>query len=241
MALAPGTKLNNGAYIGAGGEVVFPGLSDPDQGYVMVNGQFVPYTPPTTVTRPDPEPRTVNKGNDTVTYTYEPAVSSAALAASASLTPTASSGGGGSPAALGFDLYERSFDMMLRAEQARQQSIDQSLNIAQLFVELERASPTRAADLAVRLGLPGLEPDLSLTKAFTNAQTMGSFGGKVGSQDVRLPFSFSGQELSFLDRAPQVASIFRDIGDRFGLSNVLESSAANLIPAGRSLISLAGG
>lgn len=232
MALAPGTKLNNGAYIGAGGEIVWPGLSDPDQGYVMVNGQFVPYTPPATVTRPDPV---------TYTYEYQPPVSSTALTASASITPTTSGGGDGSPAALGFDLYERSFDMMLRAEQARQQSIDQSLNIAQLFVELERASPTRAADLAVRLGLPGLEPDLSLTKAFTNAQTMGSFGGKVGSQDVRLPFSFSGQELSFLDRAPQVASIFRDIGDRFGLPNVLESSAANLIPAGRSLISLAGG
>lgn len=234
MAL-PGTQLNNGSYVGAGGQVVMPGLNGGD--WVMVNGKWQEYTPP-----PPEPPKTkassTSAGPKIPAVTYTPPVSTTALTTSANITPGDSSG---NPAALGFDLHERSFDMMLRAEASRQAAIDQSVRIATLITEMERTSPTRAAELAVQLGMPDLQPDLGFTKNFTNGKTMGMFSGQVGTQDVKLPWSFSGRELTFLDQNDTVANIFRDIGERFGLPNLLETSQANLLPTSRGLVSLAGG
>lgn len=170
---------------------------------------------------------------------YVPPVSTESLTTSANVTPVAQSGG--DPAALGFDLHERSVDLMLRVEASRQASIDQSVRIATLITEMERSSPTRAAALAVQLGMPQLQPDLkSVTSPFVNDGTMGTFGGTVGTQSLRLPFSFSGKELTFLDQNDEVARIFADIGEQFGLPNILERSQAFAIPASGALPSLAG-
>lgn len=55
--------------------------------------------------------------------------------------------------AAGFPLFAQMMDFVLRAQAERRAMIDQSVSIARLFSDLSRVSPTRAADMAVRLGL----------------------------------------------------------------------------------------
>mgnify|MGYP006935507453 CR=1 FL=1 len=142
---------------------------------------------------------------------------------------------GTSPVATGVDLMKMMLDSVFNAERLRQSGVDQTVSIARLFADLERASPTRAADLAVSLGIPGLQPDLSVAKRFVNEGTTGIFGGTVGTQSVSLPFAFSGKELSFLGSNPNVSTVLTDIADRFGRPDIVKSSLDALIPAGGGL------
>lgn len=160
------------------------------------------------------------------------------ITATAGVTP-ASAETGGSPVATGFELFRETFDMLMQAEQARRQGIDQQINIASLFSELSRASPSQAAELAVRTGLTGMEPNLDWANAFsTGAHT--TFGGEIGSQNVSLPWSFSGHQLSFLRDRPNVERMLMDVADFLGRPDILSESMNGLIPANRSLIGMAG-
>lgn len=152
------------------------------------------------------------------------------------VTPVNAGTPGAAPAAQGFEMFQAMLDNVLNSEKLRQSAIDQQVNIARLAADLERVSPTRAADLAVSLGIPGLEPDLSFANSFANADTTGVFGGKVGSQNIKLPFAFSGKELSFLGNNPNVANVLSDIGDRFGRPDLLRQSAASAIPTSSSIL-----
>ena len=151
-----------------------------------------------------------------------------------------SSGAGGQPAAVGFPLFESTLNLLLNANQQRLASIDQTISIAQLFTELDRVSPTRAADLAVRLGIDPTQ-DFSFAGEFGSggplaAASGGRVGGQIGNQQVSIPGVFSGQELSFLGSNPNVARVVGDIADKFGLPDVFNRSAAALIPTSGSLL-----
>lgn len=123
----------------------------------------------------------------------------------------------------------------MRAEQLRQHGIDQTIDIARLFAEMERVSPTRAADFAVALGMPQMQPDFGWTSRFVNEGTTGLFGGKVGTQNVKLPFAFSGRELNFFNNNKNVASVIQDIAARFGRPDLLANSASTLLPTSQAL------
>lgn len=143
--------------------------------------------------------------------------------------------GSGSPVAQGYELFAAQLSYVLQAEQLRQNAIDQQVNFAKYVTELARVSPTRAADIATQLGIPGLEPDLRWANRFAGPDATGIFGGRVGSQDIRQPIAFSGKELNFFQQNPNVASIISDIGERFGRPDVLANSMASMIPGGANL------
>jgi len=156
-------------------------------------------------------------------------VSSTGLDFAAGLTPASLSDPGSSPVANGFPLLRESFEMMLAADEARRASIDQEIRFQTMFAQLLGDDPAVAADLAVRLGMPGLEPDLQYLNRFaTGAQS--TFGGKVGSQEVTLPFSFNRGQLRFLDANPNVARAVQSVSERFRRPDVLQTSMASLLP-----------
>lgn len=165
-------------------------------------------------------------------------VSFPGLDVTAQMTPVTLDTPGASPVATGFDLFRETFDMLLEAEAAKRAAIDQDISIAQLFSELQRASPTQAADLATRLGLPGQEPDLGFANIFGRGANT-TFGGKVGTQDLALPWSFSGKQLSFLQSAPNVAGVLGDISARFGRPDIFSESVRGLIPTSGGLAGMA--
>lgn len=151
-------------------------------------------------------------------------------------------GTGGQPVAAGFPIFQNMIDLILRANADRRASIDQSLSIAQLFTELERISPTRAADMATRLGVTEGNVDMSFLNLFGTgtgfAQAGGPrIGGQVGNQTVSLPAALSGQEQAFLGSNPNVARIVKDVASKFGLPDIFERSAAGRIPAMSSILS----
>lgn len=154
------------------------------------------------------------------------------LLGSPAITPVNAQTPGATPVAQGFDLMMQMLNSVLNAEKLRQSAVDQTVNIAQLVAELQRSSPTRAADLATSLGIPGLEPDLSFANAFSGDRSTGVFGGRVGTQDINLPFAFSGKELSFLTDNQNVAKVLNDVAERFGRPDLLRTSLSSLIPAG---------
>lgn len=152
------------------------------------------------------------------------------------------SSGGGTPAAFGFPLFAQMIDLTLRASADRRASIDQTINIARLFVELERVSPTRAASLATQLGLEsGI--DLSSLNAFGQGQRLApASGGRIGSTNfpgVSLPQALSGRDLSFLSANPNVANIVADFAESVGLPDIFSRSQAGLIPTSGLLTGLA--
>lgn len=144
----------------------------------------------------------------------------------------------GSPVAQGYELFAAQLDFVLRSEQLRQNAQDQQINFVKYMTELGRVSPTRAAELATKLGIPGLEPDLQFANAFSNSASTGVFGGSVGTQKINLPFAFNGKELSFFEQNKNVASVVADIGDYFGRPDILSNSLASLIPGGSNLFKL---
>lgn len=147
----------------------------------------------------------------------------------------APSGWGNTPVAQGAELMFAMLDATMRAEQLRQHAIDQTVDIAKLFAEFERVSPTRAADLAVALGMPQMQPDFGWTSRFSNEATTGLFGGKVGTQNVKLPMAFSGRELSFFGQNKNAASVIADIADRFGRPDLFNTSQGALLPTSQAL------
>jgi hypothetical protein len=161
-----------------------------------------------------------------------------AAVASPFINPAMPGAAGTQPVAQGFDLLMGVLDRLLQAEQVRQQGINQQVDIARLFTELQRASPTQAADLAVRMGLPQFQPDLSFANQFAGPKTTGTFGGRTGTQDIKLPFALNGKELSFLGNNPNVAGMLKDIGGAFGRPDFLQNSIASAIPTSSSLTSL---
>lgn len=221
---------NPSSFLQAGSNALgtYTNPSIPGGSFDIVNGNlvFVPgtSTPAPTATTPAPKPASNFPDSVPTANVANPVV-----------TPVTADTPGAQAAASGFDLFQAMLDNVLKAEQLRQSAIDQQVNIAQLFADMQRASPTQAADLAVKLGIPGLEPDLSFANAFTNAGTTGTFGGRVGTQDIQLPFAFSGKELTFLGNNPNVSSIISDIGSRFGRPDVLKNSMAALLPTNTSL------
>lgn len=152
------------------------------------------------------------------------------------------SSGGGQPAAFGFPLFAQMIDLTLRASADRRASIDQTINLGRLMVELERVSPTRAASLATQLGLEsGI--DLSSLNAFGQGQRLApASGGRIGSTNfpgVSLPQSLSGRDLSFLSANPNVANIVADFAESVGLPDIFSRSQAGLIPTSGLLTGLA--
>jgi len=161
----------------------------------------------------------------------------AGLTAATLASPTAS------PVAFGFPLFERTVGLILQAEESRRRGIQQTIDIQRLLVELQQTSPTRAADFAVRLGLP--EEDFSFLGAFGSGQVPavsggGRIGGTVGSQQVSLPGTFSGAELTFLNANRNIAGVIQDVATKFGLPDIFSRSAAAAIPTSRTLAGSAG-
>ncbi len=152
------------------------------------------------------------------------------------------SSGGGQPAAFGFPLFAQMIDLTLRASADRRASIDQTINLGRLMVELERVSPTRAASLATQLGLES-GVDLSSINAFGQGQRLApASGGRIGSTNfpgVSLPQSLSGRDLSFLSANPNVANIVADFAESVGLPDIFSRSQAGLIPTSGLLTGLA--
>ena len=153
------------------------------------------------------------------------------------MTPVNANTPGASPVAQGYEMFQMMLDNILNAEKLRQSAVNQQVDIANLFAQLEKASPSQAANLAVRLGVPGLEPDLSYANAFAGPGSTGTFGGKVGSQNITLPFAFSGSELAFLGNNPNLSSGISDIAAALGRPDVLRNSMASLIPTNSNLFS----
>ncbi len=148
------------------------------------------------------------------------------------------------PVATGFDLFERTIDLLLRTEQEKRATLDQAVQTAGLLTELERVSPTRAAGIATRLGLPD-RINFDFTRAFgagAGPLTSGGTGpitGQIGGQQIRLPGQFSGQELAFLDANPGVGNVLSDIADFLGAPDLIARSRANVIPTSRQLTAIA--
>lgn len=164
----------------------------------------------------------------------------------------------GSPAATGFPLFERTVQLILQADAARRATIDQNVSIIRTLIELERASPTRAAGLAAGLGLEG--PNLSFVNALTSqgpafggltAGGLGggafggmgdtpSFGGSVAGQELSLPLGLSGQQLANLVANPNVAAGVLDVADFFGRPDFFRQSQAALLPTSQQLLGTVG-
>lgn len=155
--------------------------------------------------------------------------------ASPYITPVGLNSPGATPVAQGFELFQVMLENILKAEALRQSAVDQQVNISNLFAQLQKASPSQAANLATIMGMPGLEPNLSYANSFAGPQSTGTFGGKVGTQQINLPFAFSGRELSFLGNNPNVASGIADIASAIGRPDFLQNSMAALIPTGGNL------
>lgn len=152
-------------------------------------------------------------------------------------------GGTGIDTAFGFPLLAQTADLILRANQERRAGIDQSLSLAQYLLELERVSPTRAADFATQFGLES-PTDFSFVNRFIGGGPFpqargGTVGGVVGGQQVRIPGTLSGRQLSFLDSNANVARLFQDVAERFGLPDIFQQSASAAIPTSGSLLQLA--
>ena len=211
-------QIGGGAHLGPNGEVI---VSAPDRAtgemkdWQMVDGQWVEFnftpaaTPAPVATTPAATP-----------------VSASGYTTAATLTPSAVAGGG-SPAATGFPLFRESFNMMLEADAARRAAVDQQINFTRMFSELTAADPVTAADLAVRLGLP--EPNIGFLNRLGKG-AMTTFGGQAGTQQVNLPFSFSRNQLQFLDTNKVVQNIVQSAATRFGRPDVLNQSIAGMVP-----------
>lgn len=174
-------------------------------------------------------------GQGVTTLGGQPAYGTYPTSAPAGALTATGAFGGGSPVATGVDLFMAMLEATFQAERLRQSAVDQSVNIAQLSAELGRVSPSRAAAFATALGIPGLEPDLSAANAFAGEGSTGVFGGRIGTQDIRLPMSLSGKELSFLGSNPNVASVLADISGYLGRPDLIQSSMASAIPSVRGL------
>ncbi len=224
MALEPGTQLNNGNFIGAGGEIVFKGLEGGD--WTMVDGKFQPYVAP-------------NVGTAVAAGPRKPAFPTSSLPTSqmvarAGVTPQ----GTPTDVAFGFELQQQMFQNLLSANADRRASVDQTVSIINLLSELERVSPTRAASFAAAMGM-GDGPDLGFTNNIGKG-AMARVSGRAGNQDISLPLSLSGADLSFLSNNPNVANVVQDVASAIGLPDIFRTSAAAGIPTSRSLLSLAG-
>ncbi len=156
---------------------------------------------------------------------------------------TLPSGAGGAPAAAGFDLFADTFDLLLRANDARRAEKTQLISLLQLITELERVSPTRAAGLAAGVQSSG---QFDFTQLFGQGGTLGPqgglggfFSGAAGGQEFTLPGTFSGSELSFLNANPNVARVIGDIADFAGRPDIFQTSIASLIPTSGNLARIA--
>ena len=208
-----------------------PDLSTPGL-LTAEGGKVVPFTQPAAApaaTAPAPvlpAVTTYPQSVPTVTAT-DPAISALIAALGAGMQDT--------PVATGVDIYQMQLDNILKSETLRQSSVDQQVRIAQLFSQGAGANIAQQAELAIRLGIPGLEPDLSFASAFAGPGSTGTFGGRIGSQDVRLPFAFSGKELSFLGQNPSVANPLQQVASFLGRPDAISTSLASLIPAGGNI------
>ena len=151
---------------------------------------------------------------------------------------------GAGPVAFGFPLFESTIRLLLDVEKEKRATLDQAIQTAGLLTELERVSPTRAASLSTRLGLPS-RADFSFTEAFGRGAgplTSGGGGrltGAIGGQPITLPGQFSGQELAFLEANPNVGSVISDVADFLGSPDLIRRSFAERIPTSRALTSIA--
>lgn len=165
-----------------------------------------------------------------------------AAAAQPQITAASLSDPNSSPVAYGFPLFAQMVQLILQAEESKRQGINQTLDIANTFANLARTSPTRAADLAAQLGMQ--EPSFDFTKVFNQGSKVadsigGTIQGMIGTQNVSLPGTLSGRQLSWLTANPNVANIIKDIGDRLGTPDILSRSAAGAIPTSQSIIEAA--
>jgi hypothetical protein len=147
-----------------------------------------------------------------------------------------------SPLATGFPLFQQMLDNLLKANADRRAEVDQQINLQRLLVDMGRVSPTSAADLATAIGLGDQQPDLSFLSRFLGsgapaAAGGGYFGGKVGTQNVVLPETLNGKQLSFLGSNPNVANVVADAAAKFGMPDLFNRSKAALLPTSNSIFS----
>lgn len=143
----------------------------------------------------------------------------------------------------GFPLLEATTNLILKANAERRAGIQQAVDVARLMSETERVSPTRAASIATYLGIPS-KIDLGFANIFgrglnLGASTGGRFTGNIGGQDVSVPGSLSGQELSFLGANPNVANVLSDVAGALGNPDLISRSMATRIPFSPSLLGVA--
>lgn len=213
--------------LGPGGTFTYSGPS---------SGSGIPTSPGGTITGGAAETLGVASGTRSAGGSAFPTSVPAGMVANPYITPVSANTPGASPMAGGFELLNAMLQNIFNAERLRQSAIDQQVSIATLLAQTERASPTQAADLAVQLGMPGRQPNLGFANSFVNADTTGVFGGTAGTQSLRLPFAFSGKELTFLGQNRNLSSVISDIAARFGKPDLLSTSAASLIPTNSALI-----
>lgn len=164
----------------------------------------------------------------------ESAVSTGSMLARAGITPQ----GGATDVAQGFDLQQQMFQNLLSANADRRATVDQTISVINLLAELERVSPTRAAEFASALGM-GDGPDLGFVNEIDSG-ALARISGTAGNQSISLPLSLSGRSLDFLGNNPSVANVVQDVADAIGLPDIFRRSGASAIPTSRSLIGLAG-
>lgn len=193
------------------------------------------FTDPWGSQQPTPSPGRTNVGTPESYSPTSPTASSPTPAPSSGLqlaggiTPASLSDPGSSPVATGFPMLRESFEMMLAADQNRRAAIDQEIQFQSMFSQLLGNDPAVAADLAVRLGMPGLEPDLNYLNRFSKG-AVATYGGNVGTSEVSLPFSYSRGQMRFLDANPTVARAVQSVSSWFRRPDALSTSAAMTPP-----------
>lgn len=184
-------------------------------------------------------------GERSLPETTSPSALSSALTLGSPVSPvnlsTPSLSSGGTALGLGFPLFERTANLLFQAQQQRNQNIATQLSVLNTLIELERVSPTRAAQF--RLGAFGDESGAQGLQGISQALLQGlgpSLGGgqsgSIGGFDLSTPAALSGRQLSLLGDNPAVAGVVADIADFVGDPDLFQRSLAATIPASGTLL-----
>ncbi len=177
--------------------------------------------------------------------TTSPSALSSALTLGSPVSPVnlsnPSLSSGGTALGLGFPLFERTANLLFQAQQQRNQNIATQLSVLNTLIELERVSPTRAAQF--RLGAFGDESGAEGLQGISQALLQGlgpSLGGgqsgSIGGFELSTPTALSGRQLSLLGDNPATAGVVADIADFVGDPDLFQRSLAATIPASGTLL-----
>tara|TARA_Y100000310_G_scaffold238936_1_gene242474 strand:- start:2436 stop:3389 length:954 start_codon:yes stop_codon:yes gene_type:complete len=163
----------------------------------------------------------------------------------------------------GFDLFESSMQLLLDTQRGERElrdlesiiktreatttreNAELAVRTGQLLTELERVSPTRAAGLAVQLGMTPRQ-DFSFANVFNRARqgplaaaSGGSIGGQIAGQNVSFDAALRGTDIDFLEKNPNVAKTLTDLSSFFGAPDLISRSRAGRVSASRALAGIA--